>query len=174
MLDQSPPPRTQTGIPVFIWILIGVGGLGLIGFFLAIIAAIALPSFLTQATKARQAEAESSLGAIIRGEQAHFLEHNRFAPSVSALNLSLPASTSYQYALQPQGKTAIRITATPLKAGLKSYTGAVFAIAQGNEALMTTQICESVEPSQVAPAMPTAPRTLEAAIACPPGSQPLP
>ena len=40
---------------------------------IGILAAIALPSFLNQANKARQSEAKSSVGALNRAQQAYYL-----------------------------------------------------------------------------------------------------
>ena len=172
MLDQPPPPRAKEGIPVLIWILVGVGGLSFVVFFLGIIAAIALPSFLNQANKARQAEAKQYLGAILRSEQAYFLDNNRFTQSLSDLAVTLPeASTNYQYVLKPS-KTAFHITATPTKSGLKSYSGVVFAFPQ-NQEITKARLCESTETSMVAPQMPIALPSSPAKIACPEGSQPV-
>ena len=43
---------------------------------IGILSAIALPSFLNQANKARQAEAETYVGSMNRAQQAEYLEEN--------------------------------------------------------------------------------------------------
>ena len=56
---------------------------------IGILAAIALPSFLNQANKARQTEATTNVGAINRGQQAYVLEEAHFADRVSALGIGI-------------------------------------------------------------------------------------
>ena len=46
---------------------------------IGILAAIALPSFLNQANKARQSEAQTYIGSLNRGQQAYYLEKSVFA-----------------------------------------------------------------------------------------------
>lgn len=50
---------------------------------IGILAAIALPSFLNQASRARETEAQTNLGAVNRGQQAFLLEYGEFAHSNS-------------------------------------------------------------------------------------------
>jgi type II secretion system protein G len=45
---------------------------------IGILAAIALPSFLNQANKAKQSEAKTYVGSMNRGQQAYFLENDTF------------------------------------------------------------------------------------------------
>ena len=60
---------------------------------IGILAAIALPSFLNQASKARQAEAKQALGALTRGQQAYRLEEPQFAPTMGNLALGVKSVT---------------------------------------------------------------------------------
>ena len=65
---------------------------------IGILAAIALPSFLNQASKARQAEAKQALGALVRGQQAYRLEEPQFAESIGRLALGVKSTTdNYDY-----------------------------------------------------------------------------
>jgi type IV pilus assembly protein PilA len=65
---------------------------------IGILAAIALPSFLNQANKAKQSEAKQYVGAIVRAEQAHFLENTKFATSFDELSKLVKAdTTNYGY-----------------------------------------------------------------------------
>lgn len=176
MTEASPESHERQGIPVAVWLLIGCGGLGILLFFLMIIAAIALPSFLNQANKARQAEAKQSMAAMVRAEQAYFLENSKFTASLSQLEVGLPTeSPNYRYSLKLQsGKPQpLMITATPKKTGLKSYSAAVFAVKDGQELLPVGQVCETERPSSLPPAMPVAPATPTDAIECPAGSLPI-
>lgn len=68
---------------------------------IGILSAIALPSFLNQANKARQSEARTYVGSINRAQQAHFMERgNQFASEITALGLGIQSSTeNYTYTL---------------------------------------------------------------------------
>ncbi|NJL10791.1 MAG: general secretion pathway protein GspH, partial [Calothrix sp. SM1_7_51] len=61
---------------------------------IGVLAAIALPSLLSQVSKARQTEARNNVGAINRGQQAYYLDNNnQFAGKISDLGLGLPDKT---------------------------------------------------------------------------------
>ena len=61
---------------------------------IGILAAIALPSFLNQANKARYSEAKTYIGTMSRLQQAYYLEKRTFADDISKLNLGVNTSTS--------------------------------------------------------------------------------
>lgn len=114
---------------------------------IGILSAIALPSFLNQANKARQSEAQTYVGSINRGQQAYFLEENEFAPDLEALELGISNSENYTYAtgvdLTAAGVNAtVTTTATPAGV-LKGYAGRVF-IGTGDDNTATTLavLCE--------------------------------
>ncbi|OBQ26060.1 MAG: pesticin, partial [Aphanizomenon flos-aquae MDT14a] len=52
---------------------------------IGILSAIALPSFLNQAKKARQSEAKTYVGSMNRGQQAFYTENDAFTSSVDAM-----------------------------------------------------------------------------------------
>jgi len=54
---------------------------------IGILSAVALPTFLNQAGRARRAGAESILGAINRSQQAYRVEETQFADNVTELEL---------------------------------------------------------------------------------------
>ena len=56
---------------------------------IGILAAIALPSFLNQANKAKQTEAATNIGAINRGQQAYVLEFDEFSKNLSGLGIGI-------------------------------------------------------------------------------------
>lgn len=120
---------------------------------IGILSAIALPSFLNQANKARQSEAQTYVGTINRGQQAYFLEENEFAPDLEALELGISDSENYEYAtgveLVPEGVNAtVTTTATP-DGVLKGYAGRVFVgIGDDNTATTLAVLCEGL-PEQV-------------------------
>ena len=61
---------------------------------IGILAAIALPSFLNQASKARQSEAKTYVGSINRSQQAYLLEKQAFSPNLATLGLGIAARTA--------------------------------------------------------------------------------
>jgi type IV pilus assembly protein PilA len=54
---------------------------------IGILAAVALPSMLNQASKARLASAKNQAGAINRAQQAYRLESENFAPDIASLKI---------------------------------------------------------------------------------------
>ena len=63
-----------------------------------VLSAIALPTFLDQAGKARESEAKTNLGALNRGQQAYRLENGEFASSISDLDVGIQ-NDIYSYSL---------------------------------------------------------------------------
>ena len=62
---------------------------------IGILAAIALPSMLNQAAKARLSSAKNTVGAINRAQQAYRLENTTFAPDVTTLKLGVSKPDGY-------------------------------------------------------------------------------
>jgi prepilin-type N-terminal cleavage/methylation domain-containing protein len=96
---------------------------------IGILSAIALPSFLNQANKAKQSEAKQYAGSMNRAQQAKFAEDGKFA-DFDNLGLGVKTQTSnYTYAVSPATPTVATTTvgnvATPLSTALKAYTGTV-------------------------------------------------
>lgn len=83
---------------------------------IGILAAIALPSFLNQASKARQSESKTYVGSMNRSQQAYYLEKQEFAPNLTSLAVGIAALTpNYGYGtFRNGGKSA---TATNVSVG---------------------------------------------------------
>ena len=65
---------------------------------IGILSAIALPSFLNQANKARESEAKQYTGSMNRAQQAFFLEKTTFTTELANLGLGIQSqTTNYQY-----------------------------------------------------------------------------
>jgi type IV pilus assembly protein PilA len=119
---------------------------------IGILAAIALPSFLNQAAKARQSEAKTYAGSANRAQQAYYLEKQQFAPDLVNLALGVPSATeNYTYTTVGSSKgntgtNARAITAAaPIGTDVKAYGGAVnIATPQaGGEATSLAALCEA-------------------------------
>ena len=75
---------------------------------IGILSAIALPSFLNQANKARESEAKQYTGSMNRAQQAVFLEKTIFTTDFGNLGLGIASNTTnYVYSMAaPNGVTA--------------------------------------------------------------------
>lgn len=93
-----------------------------------ILAAIALPSFLNQANKARASEAKANLGAMNSSQQAYWVEKGGWAPTVASLGAGIKDTTNYTYsvgAASGVGDGTSKGAATSAGASLKSYASRV-------------------------------------------------
>lgn len=113
---------------------------------IGILAAIALPSFLNQANKARQSEAKTYVGSMNRGQQAYRLENRTFAPGFVELAIGIPSSTNYYtYRIGTSGAFGASAWATVVDPALKAYVGGV-QLSSGTattEATTIAALCES-------------------------------
>jgi type IV pilus assembly protein PilA len=97
---------------------------------IGILAAIALPSMLNQANKARESGAQSQVGAVNRAQQAYRLENIRFATTISAaeLPINLPfSSDGYTYGITGQTGSGVYTAFATVTADRRSFTGCVTA-----------------------------------------------
>jgi type IV pilus assembly protein PilA len=110
---------------------------------IGILSAIALPSFLNQANKARQAEASTYVGTMNRGQQAYFLEKNAFG-TLPNLELGIQDTKNYTYTTTPKGAVDAISLGTPKVNTLKGYAGRVF-LGTGTDGNKTTLaiLCEA-------------------------------
>ncbi|MEA5451566.1 type IV pilin-like G/H family protein [Leptolyngbya sp. CCNP1308] len=120
---------------------------------IGILAAIALPSFLNQANKARQSEAKTYVGSMNRGQQAYRLENPTFAPGFVELAIGIPSQTTYyNYTIGGSGNFGAAAFADRADAALKSYVGGV-QLSSGSateEATTIAVLCESVAADEAA------------------------
>ncbi|MEG4172766.1 MULTISPECIES: type IV pilin-like G/H family protein [unclassified Microcoleus] len=130
---------------------------------IGILSAIALPSFLSQANKAKQSEAKQYLSSINKAQQAYFAENTVFANNISSLGIGLKTQTSnYTYTIGAPGG-GVSSAATPgASSPLKGYAGVVALVGTGGNEAKTTQslLCESgagVGPTAITPDGTTAP-----------------
>ena len=132
----------------------------------------------TQARGAREAECKLMTGALNRAQQAFYLENEKFGTTIEDLGIGIkPESENYRYQIVHQGNQTqnVMMTAQAMRPELRSYTGAVFVVKDGNDLLTVAGICETDAPSSTPPAMPTAPSKTQGRwkIQCPAGSNPL-
>ena len=126
---------------------------------IGILSAIALPSFLNQANKAKQSEAKTYVGTMNRAQQAYYLEKNTFTDQFGFLGLGVATETAnYEYAISAGGGGLLDEVANSGYASgpaLKSYMGAVntATIAATSEATTLAVLCEETNASATAPAL---------------------
>jgi type IV pilus assembly protein PilA len=96
-----------------------------------ILTAIALPSFLNQTAKAKQAEAKQKVSTVLKIQQVWYTEHDSFAGIIDDLALGNLASAStiplFTYAIVNVGdrSTSTGVTAKSNETAVKSYSGRV-------------------------------------------------
>jgi type IV pilus assembly protein PilA len=128
---------------------------------IGILSAIALPSFLNQANKAKQSEAKQYISSINKAQQAYYAENTVFTNEISALGIGLKSqTTNYTYELQPSTVQGVTSLAKPAS-GLNGYSGAVALVATGEANTTQTILCETN-----APTVTVAPPTLGANFTC--------
>ena len=137
---------------------------------IGILAAIALPSFLSQTTKAKQSEARTYLGAWAKAQKSFRTEHNTFATDWASLSLGLETqSKNYDYEQAGGGSvTAVDGHATSRNPDLKGYAAQVVIVtdkvitiktASGDLNDVTSDmpdgLCEAIEPGTAKVGAPT-------------------
>lgn len=150
-LDQKKQDEGFTLIELLVVIII-----------IGILAAIALPSFLSQTAKARGAEAKNIVGSMNNAQQAHYLEHQSFTTTVPDLSLSMINSTdNFTYSAEAGigGLTSAIINlGTSLRNDIKSYSGGAFY----QTGAVRTILCEAINPDDTEAAHPTSSTTCAA------------
>ena len=114
---------------------------------IGILSAIALPSFLNQANKAKQSEGKSFVGAVNRAHQAYRLENNEFTNDFVKLGVGLPTETNnYKMTITEASGTVATTEAEPQDVSLKGYAGQVAILDTGATG---TVLCESDDAGKV-------------------------
>lgn len=111
---------------------------------MGLLSAIALPTFLNFASKAKQSEALTYIGSINRGQQAYYLEKSVFG-NLSHLELGISNSIHYTYASAPVGAGILASALTTATPGgvMRGYAGRVWlaAMVDGNATSLSI-VCE--------------------------------
>ncbi|MBE9224309.1 type IV pilin-like G/H family protein [Phormidium sp. LEGE 05292] len=122
---------------------------------IGILAAIALPSFLNQANKGKQAEAKQYVSSVNKAQQAYYTETSNFVTvstpeAWSSLAVGIKTqTTNYKYTIQPTGTDTVSVladsTTLVTSKSLKNYTGGVGLVAAVAGADKTSQaiVCET-------------------------------
>ena len=127
---------------------------------IGILSAIALPSFLSQASKSKQSEAKVYVGACLKGQQGHFIEKTEFSNTIADLEIGIRTDTTiYVYSTVGTNNGDLNdngvCKARAKNVSLKGYSGKV-ALDQvgGNDATTLVILCEVNTPGPADPADP--------------------
>ena len=119
---------------------------------IGILAAIALPSFLNQANRARQSEAQTYVGSVNRAQQAYRLENRTFSNKIPDLGLGIQTETEfYEYVLTPDEDTdasafGALVQAIPDDPVLLGYAGLAYALEDDGGNVTTSALLCKGEP----------------------------
>ncbi len=81
---------------------------------IGILAAIAIPNFLTYQCKAKQSEAKSNLGAIRVSQEAYFAEYDNYGAAIATIGYQTKGAVRYAYSIAGANSTGFQATATGL------------------------------------------------------------
>ena len=101
---------------------------------IGILSAIALPSFISQAAKAKQTEAKTIISAFNKAQQTQRIETGLYATSISSLSIGLNATSTgnYDYTALPNtsgtagGANATIVASAKDPNSVRGYSGGVF------------------------------------------------
>lgn len=126
---------------------------------IGILAAVALPSLLSQTNKAKQVEARNNTGVMNRGQVAYYTEKAYFATDIDVLGVGIKTeTTNYKFTItSPSAGVStgpIYQQAVSKVPTLKSYTGSGYTRANNTTALTETLslsiLCEAKVPGTAA------------------------
>lgn len=139
---------------------------------IGILSAIALPSFLNQAAKAKQTEAKTYVGSVNRAQQAYRIEKSTFAADITSLEIGIPTQTTdYLYEINPPSDSESSIYATASDPTLKAYSGAVVVLQPTGQT--AAGACQTVGIGNGSPPPdPPSPNT-NGSMTCPAGMEPM-
>ncbi|NEQ74926.1 MAG: prepilin-type N-terminal cleavage/methylation domain-containing protein [Okeania sp. SIO2C9] len=117
---------------------------------IGILSAIALPSFLNQANKAKQSEAKQYLASISKGQQASYAETGNFVTQIDdigKLGLGIKTATgNYTYDIVEstvEGQAGANAWTAKAAKGLRPYAGLVYLTDADGALTSQTTLCES-------------------------------
>jgi type II secretion system protein G len=114
---------------------------------IGILSAIALPSFLNQANRAKETEASTYVGSVNRGQQAYRLENSEFSDALANLDVGIDDSTEYySYTITAANGLNAYMAATPNDVVLKGFKGCVKADEDGGTGASLLRSEDNVPP----------------------------
>ena len=139
---------------------------------IGILSAIALPSFLNQANKAKQSEAKQYTGSMNRAQQAKYAELSNFVTDLNGLGMGIKSQTSNYIYTIVSGASSVGNQAQSLSDSLLAYTGTVALVTQKGQTDATTiaVLCQNDKAGKGLLAI-SVPNATEGTLACTVGSE---
>jgi prepilin-type N-terminal cleavage/methylation domain-containing protein len=136
---------------------------------IGILSAIALPSFLNQANKARESEAKQYVGSMNRAQQAYYLENQKFSTTFDDLGLGIQTqTTNYTYSIAVAAASGTIGTKAAWNRGLplnteilRSYVGGVDVVQSGGAATTLAILCAKTTAGTAAFGVGSTPATID-------------
>lgn len=136
---------------------------------IGILAALALPNFLSQTAKAKQTEAQQNIGSINRAQTAYRAENMSFANNFDTLGIAtlagsgtISSTSNYSYNINGVANSAT-ITAQSRDSSLKAYSGGNnFYTNSASQSVIASIICGSQQPGSSSVTAPTVSYTTSA------------
>ena len=128
---------------------------------IGILAAIALPNFLNQASKAKQSEAKQNIALVNKSQNSFRAEKSSFASTFDALavgSITGGASNStnnYTYTLTGVATDSASILATAKDTAIKGYSGKTEVGTATGQSIIASIICEATTPGTTPLTAPT-------------------
>lgn len=119
---------------------------------IGILAAIALPNFLNQASKAKQSEGKQNVALTNKTQNSYRAENSNFASSFDILaigsvvdsNTGTGTTSNFSYTIGA-GSEYSTVIATPKDLSLKGYSGAASRFANSaSQSIIATVMCENI------------------------------
>lgn len=144
-LNQNKQQRNEEGFTLIELLVVII--------IIGILAAIALPSFLSQANKAKQSEAKQYASSVNKAQQAVYTEKGFFITQTdqnawNSLGVGIKTQTvNYKYELKGDSSSSV-VLATKIPAALKSYAGTVGLVGPvGADKTSQAVVCETKSPN---------------------------
>jgi type IV pilus assembly protein PilA len=117
---------------------------------IGILAAIALPNFLNQASKAKQSEGKQNVALVNKTQNSYRAENSAFAGSFDVLAIgsvtggAAGVTSNFNYAIVG-GTDSASVTATPIDLSLKGYSGGDQRFSNAaSQSVIGTIMCENL------------------------------
>jgi type IV pilus assembly protein PilA len=119
---------------------------------IGILAAIALPNFLNQASKAKQSEGKQNVALTNKTQNSYRAENSNFASSFDILaigsvvdsNTGTGTTSNFTYTIPTVGSEFVTVIASPKDLSLKGYSGAASRFANAaSQSIIATVMCEN-------------------------------
>ncbi|WP_204102528.1 MULTISPECIES: type IV pilin-like G/H family protein [Spirulina sp. CCY15215] len=120
-------------------------------------------------------QAKFYIQTVTRGQEAYYKNNGELTASLKELAIDFKLDTpDYKFVVLSHGDPthSVTITATAKKENLHSYTGIVYGQKEGDNYQAVVNMCQTEQPSTIAPKLDTKPITSKA-LDCPSGSIPM-